>query len=212
MRLRWRDRADSKDGATSSAGKNAENRGESFGWLEEYFKSRVDGEHMNRRALAIVFYGVIMLIAVGLSFAMREPSTAQDARKAVDALNQEIVRACQQRDFDATAALWAEDGVDLLPGLTPMVGKTKITAWLDSLRPNLKGAKMAYCTIDWQDIQIHSDIAYEWGINRQLIEYPPPRKSTPTEGKIVFILRRQAYGAWKVVLESWNGNPQPQAD
>ena len=151
-----------------------------------------------------------MLIAAGLSFAMRRPSGTEDSRQAVDAVNQEIVRACQQRDFDVTAALWAEDGVDLLPELAPMVGKEKITAWLNSLRPNLVGTKMAYCTIDWQDIQIHGDVAYEWGINRQLIEYPPPRKSTPTEGKILFILRRQGNGAWKVVLESWNSNPQAQ--
>ncbi len=165
---------------------------------------------MNRRALAFVFYGLITLIAAGLAFAMREPSDDQNARKSVDALNQEIVRACQQRDFDATAALWADNGVDLLPGLEPMVAKPKITAWLDSLRPNLLGAKMAYCTIDWQDIQVHGEVAYEWGINRQLIEYPAPRKSTPTEGKIVFILRRQGNGSWKIVLESWNGNPQSQ--
>jgi len=63
-------------------------------------------------------------------------------------LNQEIVRACQQRDFDATLALWADDGVDLLPGLRPMVGKAKISAWLDSLRPQMEGTKMRYCTVD----------------------------------------------------------------
>ncbi len=165
---------------------------------------------MNRRTVAFLFYGLIILLAVGISFAMRRPSDEGKARNAVDGINQEIVRACQQRDFDATAALWAEDGADLLPGLAPMVGKSKITAWLDSLRPNLQGAKMAYCTIDWQDIQIHVDVAYEWGINRQLIEYPSPRKSTPTEGKIVFILKRQGGGAWKIVLESWNSNPQSQ--
>ena len=165
---------------------------------------------MNRRKFAFVFYGrLIGLIAAGLSFAMGKTSDAQDVRKKVDAVNQEIVRACQQRDFDATAALWADDGVDLLPGLAPMVGKAKITAWLDSLRPNVQGARMVYCTIDWQDIQIHGDLAYEWGINRQLIEYPPPRKSAPNEGKILFILKRQAGGQWKVALEAWNSNPQP---
>ena len=179
---------------------------------DEGFSCYSHGERkgMNRRKLSFVFYGLIIVLVAGLSFATKKPSTAQDARKAVDAVNQEIVRACQQRDFDATAALWAEDGVDLLPGLAPMVGKPKITAWLDSLRPNLQGAKMSYCIIDWQGIQVHGDVAYEWGINRQLIEYPPPRKSRPTEGKIVFILKRQGDGSWKVVLESWNSNPEPQ--
>ena len=147
-------------------------------------------------------------MAANLLFAQKESPAA--ARKAVDALNQQIVRACQQRDFDATAALWAEDGVDLLPGLAPMVGKAKISAWLESLRPQTEGSRMRYCTIDWQDIQIQGDSAYEWGINRQFIEYPPPRKSTPNEGKILYILRRQPDGLWKIALESWNSSPLSQ--
>jgi uncharacterized protein (TIGR02246 family) len=155
-----------------------------------------------------VFYALLVLMTATVLYA-RKSSSPADARSAVDAVNQEIVRACQQRDLDATAALWADDGVDLLPGLAPMVGKAKITAWLDSLRPNLQGTRMVYCTIDWQDIQIRGDLAYEWGINRQLIEFAPPKQSAPNEGKILFILKRQADGQWKVALEAWNSNPQP---
>ena len=165
---------------------------------------------MSRRTMTFLFYGLMLLIPATLLFSGSKTPVAQDARKAVDAVNQEIVRACQQRDFDATAVLWADDGVDLLPGLPPMVGKARISAWLDSLRPQVEGTKMRYCTIEWQDIQIHGDVAYEWGINRQLIEYPPPRKSAPNEGKILYILRRQPDGQWKVALESWNSSPQPQ--
>jgi hypothetical protein len=50
-----------------------------------------------------------------------------------------------------------------------VIRKAKISAWLDSLTPQLAGAKMIYCSVDRKDIQIHGDLAYEWGINRQRI-------------------------------------------
>lgn len=136
-------------------------------------------------------------------------STERDARQALEMFNQKFIAACQRMDHKADAAFWMEDGVDLLPGVAPMVGKAKISAWLDSLTPQLAGAKMQDCIVDWQDIQIHGDLAYEWGINRQKIEFPPPKKPFEGSGKILLILKRQQDGSWKVAVEAWNGNPQP---
>ena len=136
----------------------------------------------------------------------------QEARKALEPFNQKFIDACRNMDHQAAAALWADDGVDLLPGMAPITGKTKISQWLDSLTPQLAGAKMVYCTVDWQDVQIHGDLAYEWGINRQKIELPPPKKPFEGEGKILLILKRQSDGGWKIALESWNSNPLPLED
>jgi len=140
---------------------------------------------------------------VGLAVSSIALAQGDDARKAIDALNRQFITACQNMDHHASAALWADDGVDLLPGNAPLIGKAKISAWLDSLTPQLQGGKMMYCTVDWQDIRIHGDVAYEWGINRQKIEFPPPKKAFEGEGKILLILKRQADGSWKIALESW---------
>jgi ketosteroid isomerase-like protein len=169
---------------------------------------------MRRRILKNTFlFGLALSLAI-LVFALTKStptvSADQDARKSLDAFNQEFTSACQKMDNPAAAALWADDGADLLPGMAPMIGKAKISDWLNGLTPQLAGAKMAYCTVDWQDIQIHGDLAYEWGINRQKIEFPPPKQSFENEGKILLILKRQANGSWKIVLESWNSNPQRQ--
>ena len=134
----------------------------------------------------------------------------QDPRNGVDAFNHEFINACQKMDHSAAAALWADDGVDLLPGIAPMVGKAKISEWLNGLTPRLAGGKMAYCTVDWKDVQIQGDLAYEWGINRQKIEFPSPKQPMGGEGKILLILKRQAGGSWRIVLESWNSNPQSE--
>ena len=165
-------------------------------------------KHLSARSLVVSTLFVLAL-AVSLN-GFSQAVTSSDARKALDALNQAFVHACQTMDHSASAELWAADGVDLLPGMLPMTGKQKIAAWLNSLTSQLAGAKMLYCTIDWQDIQIHGDLAYEWGINRQKIEFPPPQKPFASEGKITLILKRQADGSWKIALESWNSNPGPE--
>jgi ketosteroid isomerase-like protein len=129
-------------------------------------------------------------------------------RRAVDELNAKEVKACQEMDHAASAELWADDGVDLIQGLQPMVGKAVIAAWLNGLTPGLKGARMVSCTIDWKQITIQGDWAYEWGINKQRIEFPPPQQPFESEGKITLVLKRQRNGAWKIELESWNSSPK----
>jgi ketosteroid isomerase-like protein len=161
--------------------------------------------------------GGLLLLVVPLGIPAALPakqggriSTEQDVRKSLDAFNQEFIGACQKMDHPATAALWADDGVDLLQGMAPMIGKAKISEWLNSLTPQLASAKMIYCTVAWQDIKIQGDLAYEWGINRQRIEFPPPQKPFEGEGKILLIVKRQADGTWKIEVESWSSLPQPK--
>jgi len=161
-----------------------------------------------RLQVSLLFVPVsLAILSFGFATPAQKVSTEQDARKALDMFNQQFMSACQNMDHPAAAALWADDGADLLPGMAPMIGKAKISEWLNGLTPQLAGAKMVYCTVDWQDIQIHREIAYEWGINRQKIEFPPPKKSFENTGKILLILKRQGDGPWKIALESWNSNP-----
>jgi len=148
--------------------------------------------------------------AIGAQTPSGANSSGSDStvRRAVDELNAKEVKACQEMDHTASADLWADDGVDLIQGLQPMAGKAVIAAWLNGLTPGLKGAKMVSCTIDWKQITIQGDWAYEWGINKQRIEFPPPQQPFESEGKITLVLKRQTDGAWKIELESWNSSPK----
>lgn len=151
-------------------------------------------------------------LAIARSRVHGRKTASASARKDIDALNQKETAACASMDHAASAALWADDGVDLIQGLAPMIGKDAIAKWYNSLTPLEKGAKMEYCTIDWQKINIQGDWAWEWGINRQRISFPPPRKPFVGEGKILLILKKQAGGEWKIELESWNSNPPVRAE
>lgn len=135
-------------------------------------------------------------------------SAEQTARQSLNAFNRKEESACRSMNQEASATLWADDGTDLIPGMQPMVGKATISKWLNGLTPQLHGAKIEYCTIDWRDIKIEGDWAYEWGITRQKIDFPPPQKSFENRGKMVLILKRQQDGSWKIELESWNSTPE----
>ncbi len=129
-------------------------------------------------------------------------------RKAIEEFNRQFVENCRTMNHKGGAELWADDGVDLLPGMEPMVGKAAISKWLLGLDDQLKGAKVTQCDVDWQSIQISGDTAYEWGINTQTVSLPDKPEPFKNKGKITLILRRQPQGGWKLALESWNSSPQ----
>ena len=69
------------------------------------------------------------------------------------------------------------------PSGAPIVGKAKIAAWLDSLRPICKVGRWPSALLIGRISRFIAIWAYEWGINRQLIEYPPPRSPRRMEEK-----------------------------
>lgn len=158
----------------------------------------------------------VLLLASGRELAIRVVPPAQAAatlsdRKAIGELNRRFIEGCRKFDPDATAALWAEDGVDLLPGMEPMHGRAAIAKWLNGLSAQMKGVKILQCDLDWRQIEIVGDLAYEWGVNTQTISLPDHPEPVKNTGKITLVLRKQPDASWKVVLESWNGNPQPKS-
>jgi ketosteroid isomerase-like protein len=151
-----------------------------------------------------------MTLSVSTSPSANARATDQTARQNLDAFNQTLAIACDKMDQQTTASLWADDGIDLIQGMQPMIGKKVIADWLEGLPAQLKGAKMLYCKVDWRDIKIEGNFAYEWAITRQKIEMPAPQDPIESEGKMLLILKRQPDGAWKQEVESWNSNPETE--
>jgi uncharacterized protein (TIGR02246 family) len=174
--------------------------------------------HPSFWVLWVVFIGLAATeAAAGQSSSCRDGATLQEAahgegRQAIDEFNHRFVEACRKMENAGTIELWAADGVDLLPGLDPMVGKSAIAKWLNGLTEQTKGAKVLQCDVDWQKIEISGDVAYEWGINTQTVSIPSQAEPFTNKGKIILILRRQTDGSWKLSLESWNNSPKPTAN
>jgi len=175
---------------------------------------------MKFKFLLALFLGFLMLAAL---MALGNPAVAQcrptandpgqssskqDSRQGIDDFNRAFIEACRSMNHDAVAQLWADDGVDLLPGMDPMVGKPEISRWLAGLGEKMKGVKVLQCDVSWQGTSIIGDVAYEWGINTQTISVPDRPEPVKNKGKITLILRKQVNGSWKLALESWNSSPQ----
>ena len=160
---------------------------------------------------ATVAHGTHAAAVFQLDEAQAHPAATPDRRKAVDDFNRQFVDGCRNMDPLVTMNLWAEDGVDLLPGMEPMVGKPAISAWQKGLQEQMKGVKILQCDVDWKRIEIRDEVAYEWGINTQTVSLPDRSEPLKNEGKITLILRRQPSGQWKLALESWNSSPRAKA-
>ncbi|MBV9075230.1 MAG: DUF4440 domain-containing protein [Acidobacteria bacterium] len=172
--------------------------------------------------LLLHFLSILLLsFSMGVAQTLPSPSTempvdsqagsvSPKSNSDLSSFNRRFIDACRAKDNAAALALWADDGVDLLPGMDPMVGKPAITAWLNDLEQKTKDARILQCDVDWKETKVAGDMAYEWGINTQTVSLPNRSEPLKIKGKITLILRKQQDGSWKLVLESWNSNPQPE--
>jgi hypothetical protein len=79
-----------------------------------------------------------MIAVVGM-----KARTTDEARwKEIEAFNKRYVELHLKMDTAGILALWEEDGVDLMPGDAPMIGKKKIVAWVEDIVAKMPGYKV----------------------------------------------------------------------
>ncbi len=136
--------------------------------------------------------------------------TTEDAgRKEIEAFNKRYVELNLKMDTPGILALWAEDGVDLMPGNAPMIGRKKIAAWVEDIVAKMPGFKVTKQEMEFHDIQVRGDWASEWATEHQVVQPPEGKPPIESYGKIALVLHREANGEWKVQQEMWNGSPKP---
>jgi ketosteroid isomerase-like protein len=104
--------------------------------------------------------------------------------------------------------LWADDGVDLMPGEAPMIGKKVIQAWVEDILAKMPGYNVVKQEMEFHDIEVSGDWASEWALEHQVVQPPDGKEPLETWGKMALILHRDASGAWKVKQEMWNQAPK----
>src|SRR5260370_40064128 len=108
-----------------------------------------------------VFLGAC-LVALLLATGRMSARTAEDAgRKEIEAFNKRFVELHVKMDTAGVLALWAEDGVDLMPGNAPMIGKKKITAWVEDNLAKMPGYKVTKQEMAFRDIHVSRNWASE---------------------------------------------------
>lgn len=62
-------------------------------------------------------------------------------------------------DTPAIMALWVEDGVDLMQGEAPIVGRKTITAWIERLLANMPGKSARNVKFTAEACEMNEDCA-----------------------------------------------------
>ena len=149
--------------------------------------------------------------AVLLVWAIRMTAAAPGAAdvREIEAFNKRFQEVTLRMDNAEAMALWADDGVTLLPGMAPIAGKKTIAKWLDDVVANMPGYKVTQQENEFHDIRVSGDWASEWGTTHQVVQ--PPDGKPPIEGfgKILLVLHKDESGEWKIKEEMWNAGVKP---
>jgi len=126
-----------------------------------------------------------------------------DSQAEIAAFNAKYTDATRRMDNAATMALFADDAVDLLPGMEPMSGKVMITKWLDQTMEGLKGIQMVSNEDEFHDIEVSGNWASEWANTHQVVNLADGKR-VEIYGKMLLVLQKGGDGQWKIKEEMWN--------
>jgi uncharacterized protein (TIGR02246 family) len=154
------------------------------------------------RGMALVFVvGVVATVAFGAG--------GGSSVDEIDAFNKRYIELHLKMDTAGIYGAWAEDGVSLMPGEAPLIGKKAIVAWVENILSQMPGYKVVKEEIDFHNIQISGDWASEWATEHQVVQPPDGKPVIDSRGKMALVLHREASGEWKVKQEMWNQAPKP---
>ena len=158
--------------------------------------------------MAIHSFRILAIVAalLVLPVATRGVSGKNDAaaRAEIEAFNRDFTAAHLRMDNAAILGMWAEDGVSLLPGMAPLVGKKAITEFLNRIIGQMPGYKVIRQEDEFHDISALGDWASEWGTTVQVVQPPDGKPVIETHGKILLVLHRSSDGHWHIECEMWN--------
>jgi ketosteroid isomerase-like protein len=149
-----------------------------------------------------------------LAVAGMKARTAEDAgRKEIEAFNRRYVELHEKMDTPRILALWAEDGVDLMPGDAPMIGREKILAWVEDIGAKMPGYKVMKQEMEFHDIHVCGEWASEWATEHQVVQPPDGKPVIESYGKMAWccIERRTASGRFSKRCGTQRQNPERNA-
>jgi len=151
--------------------------------------------------------GFLVFILLGLVVSGTSSGSTNGGNNEIEDFNRKFVQLILKTDHAGMLATWADDGVDLMPGEAPLVGRSAITAWIKDIESRTPGSKVIREEVLFHHIQVSGDWASEWATEHQLVQQ---QGKPPVEGygKIALVLHRDATGRWKIKQEMWNDSPR----
>ncbi len=149
----------------------------------------------------------LVLLAAG-TFRIASAASGGAEKKEIEAFNKEFLEVTLRMDNAGVMVHWADDGVTLLPGMAPIMGKKTIAKWLEDVVARMPGYRITKQENEFHDIQVSGDWASEWGTTNQVVQPPDGKPPIETHGKILLVLHKEKDGVWKIKQEMWNAGAQ----
>jgi uncharacterized protein (TIGR02246 family) len=149
--------------------------------------------------LKAVLFVVVVLGMIAFTGACQSKKNQKDleALARIEELHRRDITASKARDFKTLLSLWTEDGVLLMPGEGPTVGKEALKAYMDGQAKISQAYRIKKYEHKWEEIKVIGDWAFEWGFFNADAEMIKGREIIKQQGKLLRILKRQKDGSWK---------------
>ena len=116
--------------------------------------------------------------------------------------NAQFEQATRQMNNAAIADLWDEDGISLLPGTPPIIGKSAIAAFIQKAVAKFPRASMKSFTLRCAGEIDNGSLASEWCFEHQLVDLGNG-KSFDGRGRMLLELRQAPGRRWRLLREMW---------
>jgi ketosteroid isomerase-like protein len=127
------------------------------------------------------------------------PSLEADLH-AIDALNQQDMKAVLENDVATIISQWTDDFV-VIPAAGPIVrGRLANEAIVEAGRQRLQEIEPVDYLASFDEIQVIGNYAYEWGTYRGSMRLRGSEQIVSYSGKLMRILQRQPDGAGKCIV------------
>lgn len=150
----------------------------------------------------------MILLAACTSQQQSTPEEQIDSTAVADAVEgiwQEYAASLNAGDLDRWLSLWTDDGIQMPPGESLVVGK-------DRIRKRNQGFLDRYefdMNISNQEIETAGDWAYSRGVYKATLTAKSGGDVIYVDGKYMTILKRQSDGSWKIHRDIFNSNVAP---
>jgi uncharacterized protein (TIGR02246 family) len=128
---------------------------------------------------------------------MAAPAQDPAIRQVADAYTAAMLAG----DAAAAAAVYADDAVEMPPGVPPIQGKAAIEQYF---RGMFGGCRFTAFTLSHTELRASGDVAFAAGTSRATVT-PNGGPAVTEAGKYVVVLKRTG-GAWKVAYSIHNGD------
>jgi ketosteroid isomerase-like protein len=148
-----------------------------------------------------------LLCLIALSFASGCAHNGERSPREVNRLMQtsrDWAAAAATGDLERALSYWAEDAVLMPPDGAALVGKAAIRTYL-AQTANIPGFSITW-TPEMAVVAASGDVGYM--VERNRVTFKDSGGVLRTQyGKAVTVWRKDASGAWKNVVDTWNANP-----